>query len=150
MVCRGFAFTSVSPSYHQLPSPLHQLSRFASVCSIGNFSWDLSWWLLFRFWPPWDIVIDSFSVTCLLFNLLERLSSVALWAGIRYWANQMRRHLSYPKRTAEKPCVTSVTQTSPQFFNQILSFCKRPEQRKDKDRTRTVTFVACYTFCLVA
>ena len=36
------------------------------------------------------------------------------------------------------------------FFNQILSFCKRPEQRKDKYRTRTVTFVACYTFGLVA
>ena len=38
-------------SYHQLPSPLHQLSRFASACSIANFSWDLSWDCFSAFGP---------------------------------------------------------------------------------------------------
>ena len=101
-------------SYHQVPSPQSIKYRASHQhVQLQIFRETFSWWLLFRFWPPWDIVIDSFSVTCLLFNLLERLSSVSMWTEIRYRANQMRRHLSYSKRTAEKPCVTSVTQTSP-------------------------------------
>ena len=121
-------------SYHQLPSPLHQLSRIASACSIANFSWDLSWWLLFRFWLPWDIVIDSFSVTCLLFNSLERLSSVAIWAGIRYWANQMRRHLmQLPKKDGGE---TLCHKRDPNFsFSSIRSYPFVKDQNRGKIRT---------------
>ena len=138
-------------SYHQLPSPqsinyraLHQHAQ------LQIFRETFSWWLLFRFWPPWEIVIDSFSVTCLLFNLLERLSSVAMWAGIYVIGRIKREDTSVTQKGRRRNLVSQAWAKLLLFFNQILSFCKRPEQRKDKDRTRTVTFVACYTFCLVA
>ena len=122
-------------SYHQLPSPQSIKYRASHQhVQLQIFRETFSWWLLFRFWSPWEIVIDSFSVTCLLFNLLERLSSVAMWTGIRHRANQMRRHLmQLPKKDGEE---TLCHKRDPNFsFSSIRSYPFVKDQNRGKIRT---------------
>ena len=124
-------------SYHQLPSPqsinyraLHQHAQ------LQIFRETFSWWLLFRFWPPWEIVIDSFSVTCLLFNLLERLSSVAMWAGIYVIGRIKRDSDTSVTQKLKDGGETLCHKRDPNFsFSSIRSYPFVKDQNRGKIRT---------------
>ena len=120
-------------SYHQLPSPQSIKYRASHQhVQLQIFRETFSWWLLFRFWPPWEIVIDSFSVTCLLFNLWERLSSVAVnWNTVSGESNEKTPQL--PKKDGGE---TLCHKRDPNFsFSSIRSYPFVKDQNRGKIST---------------